>query len=235
MKPGNWRMTASKNCPECSGKFHPRVDENIKAWDSRKFCGHTCRAAVQKRQLDIIRPTAVKEMPENHWKRKVSKECANCHEVIRPRAQEGRSNWQARKFCDARCRTQFYSELKQKNAAPRMYLPVGTPMDPEQAVTPGQRLRWLRVSYSTCGRKTPWTTEMLAEKTEALQDRENLSVYMIEDLEKGSARKLREERSETACMALGVPVKLLSVSQKKFVDVVCSAGLMAKTINNQRI
>lgn len=116
-----------------------------------------------------------------------------------------------------------------------MYLPVGTPMDPEQALTPGQRLRWLRVSYSTCGTKTPWTTEMLAEKTEALEERENLSVYMIEDLEKGSARKLREERSETACMALGVPVRLLSVSQKKFVEVVRSAGLMAKTINNQRI
>ena len=48
-------------------------------------------------------------------------------------------------------------------------------------------------------------------------------------------RKLKAERQETACMALGVPVAILTVSQKKFVGIVKRAGLLAKTINNQKI
>ena len=76
---------------------------------------------------------------------------------------------------------------------------------------------------------------MLAEKTAALPDREVLSVFTIEDLERNKMRKLKAERTETACIALGVPVEILTVSQKKFVAVVKKAGLLAKTINNQKI
>lgn len=175
-------------------------------------------------------------LPAQNWKRGAVKNCAHCNNEIRPRSWESRTNWAMRRYCGAECRSAHNENLaKIKRAKGRMYLPVGTPLDPAEMHSPGQRLRWLRVSYSTCGRKTPWTTGMLAEKTAALPDRDALSVCIIEDLERGKMRKLKAERTETACIALGVPVEILTVSQKKFVAVVKRAGLLAKTINNQKI
>ena len=174
-------------------------------------------------------------LPAQHWKRGAVKQCALCATEIRPRAWESRTNWALRKFCNAECRSAHNEKLKKQKAIGRTYLPVGTVLDPAEMYSPGQRLRWLRVSYSTCGLKRPWTTAMLSEKTAALPDRAALSIFIIEDLEKNTMRKLKSERQETACMALGVPVALLTVSQKKFVAVVKRAGLLAKTINNQKI
>ena len=174
-------------------------------------------------------------LPAQHWKRGEVKQCALCATEIRPRAWESRTNWALRKFCNAECRSAHNEKLKKQKAVGRTYLPVGTVLDPAEMYSPGQRLRWLRVSYSTCGLKRPWTTAMLSEKTASLPDRAPLSIFIIEDLEKNTMRKLKAERQETACMALGVPVAILTVSQKKFVGIVKRAGLLAKTINNQKI
>jgi len=174
-------------------------------------------------------------LPAQHWKRGAVKQCAHCNTEIRPKAWESRTNWAMRKFCNAECRAGYYANEKRKKQTGRTYLPIGTLLDPAEMYSPGHRLRWLRVSYSTCGLKTPWTTAMLSEKTASLPDRSALSVFIIEDLEKNTMRKLKAERTETACIALGVPSEILTVSQKKFVRVVKSAGLLAKTINNQKI
>ena len=174
--------------------------------------------------------------PAQNWKRGAVKQCAHCNSEIRPRSWESRTKWAMRRYCGAECRAAHNENLaKIKRAKGRVYLPVGTVLDPAEMHSPGQRLRWLRVSYSTCGLKTPWTTGMLAEKTAAIPDREALSVFTIEDLERNKMRKLKAERTATACLALGVPPALLAVSQKKFVSVVKKAGLIAKTINNQKI
>jgi len=106
-------------------------------------------------------------------------------------------------------------------------IPTGTPLDPSEMTTPGKRLRWLRLSYSTCGTKKAWASSELSDKC-------GLSVYIIEDIEKGKLRHLVGERTVAVCKALGIPHDLLTVSQKKFVRVVKSAGLLAKTISNQR-
>ena len=174
--------------------------------------------------------------PAQNWKRGAVKNCAHCNSEIRPRSWESSTKWAMRRYCGAECRAAHNENLARiKRAKGRMYLPVGTVLDPAEMHSPGQRLRWLRVSYSTCGLKTPWTTGMLAEKTAALPDREGLSVYTVEDLERGTPRKDKTERMKTMCIALGVPPEILTVSQAKFVAVVKKAGLLSKTINNQKI
>ena len=161
------------------------------------------------------------------WRKTASKKCPNCHQSFAPRHDENIYKWERRRFCGNLCRARSGMETMRQKCKDMKVIPTGTPLDPSEMTTPGKRLRWLRLSYSTCGTKKAWASSELSDKC-------GLSVYIIEDLEKDKLRHLKGERTVKLCASLGVPAEILTVSQKKFVRVVKSAGLLAKTISNQR-
>jgi hypothetical protein len=161
------------------------------------------------------------------WRKTSSKKCPNCHQSFAPRHDENIYKWERRKFCGNLCRARSGMETMRQKCKDMKVIPTGTPLDPNSMDTAGKRLRWLRLSYSTCGRKKAWPTSELSDRT-------GLSVYILEDIEKGNLRHLVGERTVAVCKALGIPYDLLTVSQSKFVTVVKSAGLLAKTISNTK-
>lgn len=161
------------------------------------------------------------------WRLKASRKCPYCHQSFGPRGNECLAKWEKRRFCGNLCRARHGMETMRAKCKDMRVIPTGTSLDPNEMTTPGKRLRWLRLSYSTCGTKKAWASSELSDKC-------GLSVYIIEDLEKDKLRHLKGERTVKLCASLGVPKEILTVSQKKFVAVVKSAGLLAKTISNTK-
>lgn len=160
-----------------------------------------------------------------------TKQCLNCQKVFGPRPKEVLRDWTSRKCCCNVCGIHYRSQQSRKNRPETKWIPSGTVLDPAEAKTPGHRLRWLRLSASTCGRKKPMELEAIGEKI-------GLSRDIVSSLELGLTAKDAEKRHQMCLAAMGLTApgqqKILTVSQEKFVRVVKEAGLIAKTLGIQK-
>lgn len=160
-----------------------------------------------------------------------TKQCLNCNKTISPRPKEALRDWASRKCCCNVCGIHYRSQQSRKNQPETNWIPAGTVLDPADAKTPGHRLRWLRLSASTCGRKRPMELDVIGEKI-------GLSRDIVSSLELGLTAKDAEKRYGLCLAAMGLTSpgqqKILTVSQEKFVRVVKEAGLIAKTLGTQK-
>ena len=166
--------------------------------------------------------------PEWYAERKI---CQHCGREFGRRDKESRRDWTERKNCSNICGVHYRAASVRKNKAESEWIPAGTVLDPAEAKTPGHRLRWLRLSASTCGRKRPMELQSIGDKI-------GLSRDIVSSLELGLTAKDAEKRYGLCLAAMGLTSpgqqKILTVSQEKFVRVVKEAGLIAKTLGIQK-
>lgn len=164
------------------------------------------------------------------WRAK-TKVCRNCNAEFGPREKENRRDWSERKSCSNICGVHYRAKQSRKNQPETNWIPAGTVLDPADATTPGQRLRWLRLAASTCGRKKPMELEVIGDKI-------GLSRDVVSNLELGLTAKDAEKRYGMCLAAMGLTApgqqKILTIKQEKFVRVVKEAGLIAKTLGIQK-
>lgn len=89
---------------------------------------------------------------------------------------------------------------------------------PTRAITPGQRMRWLRLSESACGKKIQVTAEYVSHKT-------GLTTDEIAELEIGPASAIMSDVHRMVCKVMKWPVKLLEVDEEVWLDEVRRARL----------
>jgi transcriptional regulator with XRE-family HTH domain len=97
---------------------------------------------------------------------------------------------------------------------------------PAAAKTVGERIAWLRMCFSRGPEKAPITKRDFAELS-------HVGEGTIKDIEAGDRVPL-PQTLEKICEALKVPVRLLTVSQEKWLEVVTGAGLQCRPLNGRR-
>jgi hypothetical protein len=157
-----------------------------------KYCSKACSAKGRKM---------------TSWRKTATKVCWVCSHEFRPLPDIRWGAWLRKDICDRFCGA----------AASQGRLVVVA--DPLAQTTPHQRLKWLRLSSSSCGKKTPWSLEMMGEFC-------TLSARTIWNIECGGDAK--GEWIPAAAKRLGVPASLFTVPVERFARVVTEAGLTAK-------
>jgi hypothetical protein len=92
-------------------------------------------------------------------------------------------------------------------------------VDPLNQVKPHQRLKWLRLSASRCGKKVPWSLEIMGASCK-------MSASALGKVECGGG--VTGGWMKAAADRLGVPISLFTVPVERFAKVVNDAGLSAK-------
>lgn len=153
-----------------------------------------------------------------------SKECIACGTVFY-RLSRHDCNWNKRKYCQKSCGKKYAGAIYDKEhritILKRSYaMPVTTSGKhmPTRAVTPGQRMRWLRLSESACGKKIQVTAEYVSHKT-------GLTTDEIAELEIGPASAIMSDVHRMVCKTMKWPVKLLEVDEEVWLDEVRKARL----------
>lgn len=157
-----------------------------------KYCSLACSAKGRKM---------------TSWRKTATKVCPVCWQVFRPSQDIRWSAWLRKEICDRFCGAAAFQG--------RLVVVA----DPLAQTTPHQRLKWLRLSSSSCGKKTPWSLEMMGEFC-------TLSATTLWKIECGGGAK--GEWIPAAAERLGVPATLFTVPVERFARVVTEAGLTAK-------
>ena len=163
-------------------------------------------------------------------------ESRNCLACGTPfyRTTEIPSNWARKVYCTKKCGRRYagmiYDGTKRgSRILKRSYvMPVtvtGKYM-PTRAVSPGQRMRWLRLSESECGRKVQVSIDYVSHKT-------GLTVEEITDLEVGEAAGIMSEVHRMVCKVMKWPVKLLTVDDSVWLEEVRRARLTSRPENQK--
>lgn len=146
-------------------------------------------------------------MKPRGWRASATKVCPVCGQVFRPSAGMRPSYWEVKTICDRYCGAANHHERRVVMA------------DPLDQVEPQQRLKWLRVSASKCGKKVPWSLEVMGAACE-------MSASALGKVECGGG--VTGGWIPAAAARLGVPADLFTCSAEKFAKVVKIAGLSAK-------
>ena len=228
LQPGSWRAKSSRRCKCCQNVFVPRKDESLTAWERRQFCGPRCSGRFTLQRLKAERVKVVCK-PRKYVRTGVTKPCLHCGQGFAPAGSVDSIMWIRAKFCGRPCSNAHWKAEQKLRLSDEHIANVGGVIPPEDARTPQERLRWLRLSYSTCGRKVPWSRTQLAQRAKIL-------TRSVESCEMGELTQSNNSVMLAICEALGLKtqdqLRLLTVSQSKFVSVVKAAGLIAKPIRS---
>lgn len=184
----------AKECLACGKSFLPSNGERNHVWKARKYCSQPCSAKGRRMQSD-------------KWRAEVTKVCWVCEQAFRPAPGMVWGAWLRKSICDRFCEAAIRKGRR---------VVVADPLD---QVTPQQRLKWLRLSASKCGKKVPWSLEIMGEGC-AVSD---LVLWKIE-----CGGGVSGDWIPAAAARLRVPASLFTCSVKKFAAVVNAAGLTAK-------
>ena len=184
----------AKECKACGKPFWPSSGERKHVWLGRKYCSQPCSSKGRVMESD-------------KWRARVTKVCAVCKQVFRPSPGMLRGAWKRKDVCDAFCRTA---------AGHGRRVVVADPLD---QIEPHQRLKWLRLSASSCGKKTPWTIEWMAKGC-------GMSGFALWKAESGG--RMAENWIPKAAARLAVDPKLFTMPVERFAKIMREAGLSAK-------
>jgi hypothetical protein len=190
----NLATVKAKECKACGKSFLPSNGERGHVWKARKYCCQPCSAKGRRMQSD-------------KWRAEVTKVCWVCDQVFRPAPGMVWGAWLRKSICDRFCEAAIRKGRR---------VVVADPLD---QVTPQQRLKWLRLSASQCGKKVPWSLEIMGEGC-AVSD------SVLWKIECGGG--VSGDWIPAAAARLRVPADLFTCSVKKFAAVVNAAGLSAK-------
>jgi hypothetical protein len=190
----NLATVKAKECQACGKLFGCPEGVRRHVWMGRKYCSQPCSSKGRVMESD-------------KWRAKATKVCTVCEQVFRPNPGMMRRDWDKKDVCDTFCRTA---------AGHGRRVVVADPLD---QVEPHQRLKWLRLSASKCGKKTPWTIEWMAKGC-------GLSGFALWKAESGG--RMAENWIPKAAARLAVDPKLFTVPVERFAKVVNEAGLTAK-------
>jgi hypothetical protein len=146
-------------------------------------------------------------MKSDEWRAKATKECPVCNQVFRPSPGMKRGMWLGKTICDRFCESATRHGRK---------VIVADPLD---QATPQRRLKWLRLSASKCGKKVPWSLEVMAQGCA-------VSEFSIWKIECGGG--VTGNWMKAAAERLGVDFRLFTVPVERFAKIVNDAGLSAK-------
>ena len=184
----------AKECKACGKSFLPSNGERGHVWKARKYCCQPCSAKGRRMESDKGRA-------------EVTKVCWVCEQAFRPAPGMVWGAWLRKSICDRFCEAAIRKGRR---------VVVADPLD---QVTPQQRLKWLRLSASKCGKKVPWSLEMMGEGC-AVSD------SVLWKIECGGG--VSGGWIPAAAARLGVPADLFTVPVERFAKVVNDAGLTAK-------
>lgn len=186
--------TAQKQCAACGRSFGCPDGTRRHVWQARKYCSQACSAKGRR-------------MKSDEWRARVTKVCWVCNEVFRPLPDIRWQAWLRKDICDRFCGAAACQGRRVVVA------------DPLEQVQPHQRLKWLRLSASKCGKKIPWSIEVIGEGC-------GLSGSALWKVECGGG--VTGGWIPAAAKRLGVPTDLFTVPVERFAKVVNDAGLTAK-------
>lgn len=184
----------AKECAGC-GKLILKCHHKPSRWAVVKYCGISC--SIKDRT----------DKPLAAWKSE-TKTCVNCEKQFRPHLRSKKSDWMKKDTCSRRC----FSRLS--NGAEL----IVSDIDPRKCVTKGQRVKFLRLSQSACGTKTPISTNAFRSICQ-MGDR------TIKGIEADNPNMIGWDQK--VCAALRVPVAILTIPLDKWLAVVKKAGLTA--------
>ena len=184
----------AKECKACGKPFWPSNGERKHVWLGRKYCCQACSAKGRRMQSD-------------KWRAEVTKVCWVCDQVFRPAPGMVWGAWLRKSICDRFC-----------EAATRHGRKVIV-ADPLDQVTPQQRLKWLRLSASKCGKKGPGSLEMMGEGC-------SVSDLVLWKIECGGG--VTGNWMKAAAERLGVDFRLFTMPVERFAKIMREAGLSAK-------
>ena len=141
------------------------------------------------------------------WREGKTKVCPVCEQAFSPSPGMRPSRWEAQTICDRFCGAAL--------SHGRRVVWV----DPLDQVKPHQRLKWLRMSASICGKKVPWSLEIMGAACQ-------MSSSALGKVECGGG--VTGGWMKAAAARLGVPISLFTVPVERFAKVVNDAGLSAK-------
>ena len=126
-----------KQCEGCTAIIERPPGKCPAQWKRRRFCCHGCglRAAAAKK-------------PD--WRATEKKTCPVCEQVFRPSPRMRPRLWKEKTICDRFCGAAYSHERR---------VVMVDPLDQKE---PYQRLKWLRLSASKCGKKEPWSLETMS-------------------------------------------------------------------------
>ena len=199
------KASETKECKFC-GCVIIRGKRLKEKWDRMQYCTQRCAAFHRGRLLGGWRLT--------------QKECTVCHSMFSPRLGIPKGEWRRLKCCSKECvrntKTGRKPTLNQRKPKYRM---EWFKMDPSECRTPGQRLRFLRLSRSPEGTKKPITADDMATFA-------RMRYSTLKAIESDKPTVLRRS-IEKACAFLKIPLDMLGWTDKKWERVVSNIGLTA--------
>lgn len=186
--------TAQKQCEACGKSFGCPDGVRRHVWQARKYCSQPCSSKARR-------------MKSDEWRATVTKVCWVCNQVFRPLPGVRWQAWIRKDICDRFCGAA---------ACHGQRVVVSDPID---QIEPYQRLRWLRLSASKCGKKVPWSILHMSMACA-------MSGKALYRIEKGDASG--KAWIPAAAAKLGVDPRLFTIPVERFAKVVTDAGLSAK-------
>jgi len=186
--------TAQKQCEACGKSFGCPDGIRRHVWQARKYCSQPCSSKARR-------------MKSDEWRATVTKVCWVCNQVFRPLPGVRWQAWIRKDICDRFCGAAACQGRRVVVA------------DPLEQVQPHQRLKWLRLSSSKCGKKIPWSIEVMGEGCAVTGS----ALWKVE-----CGGGVTGGWIPAAAKRLRVPDSLFTVPVEKFAKVVTDAGLSAK-------
>lgn len=188
------KTSDTKDCKLCGCVIERGTLDNYH-WDRTKYCGHRCAA--------LHRGVII-----GGWKND-KKQCKACGLQFGPKPGMTKGSWRAIQCCSDEC----------SNITKSGYTVRRLKMEPAACITTGQRVKFLRLSKSPCGKKTPWSVRYLAK---------------LAGCGDGSIEKVEADTVvlvpgviDMICAALKIKPEWLTWSEKKWTRVISSANLTA--------
>lgn len=195
----------TKDCKLC-GCTIERGKADDYHWDRKKYCSHRCSALYRGFLI-------------GGW-RNDKKECKVCRCLFGPRPGMPKGQWRKLKCCSDECaRKAQTGRIRHTEYKAPAYRMIRVNIDPAECKTPSQRLRFLRLSKSPEGIKTPIGVDSMARIAKI--GHSTLARIESNDI------SVPTKSIEKLCAGLKIPPDMLNWSDKKWLRVVTSIGLTA--------
>lgn len=182
-----------KICLFCGKSYSKRKSLRPWQWAVQKFCCHDCAVKDKSRKA-------------NTWRATAQKTCPVCLKEFRPDPKQIRKQWNRKTVCSATC-TSAHANGRA----------VGE-IDPANEHDVGRRVRWLRLSFTADGKKSPMTQKHVADLLDWPSPR-----FQAVELK----NSVTDAQLEEIASVLKVPMWIFSCSAKKFAKAVTASGLRA--------
>ncbi len=188
------KASETKECGLCKCTIY-RGDRDSQKWGKMRYCSQRCSA--------LHRGVLI-----GGW-RNDKKECKVCGSMFGARPGITKGCWRAIKCCSDEC----------SNISKSGYTVRRLKMQPAACITTGQRVKFLRLSKSPCGKKTPWSVRYLAKLA-------GCGDGTIEKVEADMV-VLVPGVIDAICVALKIKPEWLTWSEKKWTRVISETKLTA--------